>query len=133
MSDSASTAAPGGPPSNGESQASNSLLVPILCLAPLFFALSGTLLFKLVGRVLGWSLRKKTEGRRSQLLAVMTEQDKKAREMGAANASPQLVFDVGEKLKDTLERQKDWGGIVGFFHPFWYVLVEMLAVTCRLM
>ncbi|KAH6896938.1 alpha-1,2-mannosyltransferase alg11 [Thelonectria olida] len=120
MSDDASAVPPGSPPSPGhESTTSNSLIVPIICLAPLFFALTGTLLFKLLGRILGWSLRKKTDGRRSQLLTVMTEQDKKARKMDPEiSSAPKLVFDVDEELKSTLDSQKDWGGIVGFFHPF---------------
>jgi hypothetical protein len=39
-----------------------------------------------------------------------------------SSSTPQLVFDVDDGLKSTLEAQKNWGGIVGFFHPFWYVL-----------
>ncbi|KAH7146464.1 family 4 glycosyltransferase [Dactylonectria macrodidyma] len=94
-------------------------MVPLLALTPLLLFLASPLLYKLVGGILGWSLRKKTEGRRSHLLALMIEEDKKARESNPVDTStPKLVFEVDEKLKGTLETQKHWSGIVGFFHPF---------------
>lgn len=124
MSDDSSAVPPGDPPpAVGDSpRTSGSIIVPLLAMAPLFFVLASPLLFKLLGRMLGWSLRKKTDGRRSHLLALMTEEDRKARASDSKGISaPKLVFDVDEKLKGTLESQKDWSGIVGFFHPFWYV------------
>lgn len=121
MSDDSSAVPPGDPPpAVGDSpQTSGSIIVPLLAMAPLFFVLASPLLFKLLGRMLGWSLRKKTDGRRSHLLALMTEDDRKARASDSKGISaPKLVFDVDKKLKGTLESQKDWSGIVGFFHPF---------------
>lgn len=124
MSDDSSVVPPASPPSHGdEPQASTSILWSLLALAPLVLLFASPILFKLLGRALGWSLRRKTDGRRSHLLALMTNEDKKARESDSQGISaPKLVFDVDEKLKDTLEAQKNWSGIVGFFHPFWYVV-----------
>ncbi|KPM39147.1 GDP-Man:Man(3)GlcNAc(2)-PP-Dol alpha-1,2-mannosyltransferase [Neonectria ditissima] len=120
MSDDSSTAPAASPPPPGDGpQASASILWPLLALAPLAFLFASPILFKLLGRVLGWSLRKKTDGRRSHLLALMTTEDKKARESDSqATSAPKLVFEVDEKLKNTLEAQNSWSGIVGFFHPF---------------
>ncbi|KAJ4326817.1 asparagine-linked glycosylation protein [Fusarium piperis] len=68
---------------------------------------------------LGWSLRKRTEGRRAHLLALMTEEDKTARANDPQGSSEtKLVFDVDDDLKITLDKQKNWDGVVGFFHPF---------------
>lgn len=95
------------------------LLLTLLALST-FLVLPG--LAKILGRILGWSLRKKTEGRRAHLLALMTEEDKAAREADPKGTTQaKLVFDVDDKLRGTLESQKGWAGIVGFFHPFWYV------------
>ncbi|KAK7416249.1 asparagine-linked glycosylation protein [Neonectria punicea] len=120
MSDDSSTVPPASPPSPGhEPQASASIFWPLLALLPLVLLFASPVLFKLLGRVLGWSLRKKTDGRRSHLLALMTNEYKKARESDSQGTSaPKLVFDVDEELKNTLEAQKSWSGIVGFFHPF---------------
>ena len=69
---------------------------------------------------LGWTLRKRTEGRRAHLLALMTEEDKAARANDPQGSSEtKLVFDVDDDLKIPLDKQKDWDGVVGFFHPFW--------------
>ncbi|KAI5456354.1 family 4 glycosyltransferase [Mariannaea sp. PMI_226] len=114
MSDNSSTM----PPGNLSSHSTSSIML-LLCLSPVLFLLTGNLLFKLLGRILGWSLRKKTDGRRSQLITAMTEQDHKAREANSQSISvPKLVFDVDEKLESTLKAQRSWSGIVGFFHPF---------------
>ncbi|KAK7415922.1 asparagine-linked glycosylation protein [Neonectria magnoliae] len=120
MSEDSSAVPPASPPSPGdEPQASASIFWPLLALLPLVLLFTSPVLFKLLGRVLGWSLRRKTYGRRSHLLALMTNEDKRARESDSQGTSAlKLVFNVDEKLKNTLEAQKSWGGIVGFFHPF---------------
>jgi alpha-1,2-mannosyltransferase len=49
----------------------------------------------------------------------MTEEDAAARRKDPrGSAETKLVFDVDDNLKNTLSSQKDWAGIVGFFHPF---------------
>lgn len=58
-------------------------------------------------------------------MAYMTEEDEKVRgtdrEESEGDSSIQLKFDVDSKTQAALDAQKDWNGIVGFFHPFWYV------------
>lgn len=95
------------------------MLILTLVVLSTFLALPE--LAKLFGRLLGWSLYKKTEGRRAHLLALMGEEDKAARNADPQGSKqPKLVFPLDDKLKNTLKSQKDWAGIVGFFHPFWY-------------
>lgn len=53
-------------------------------------------------------------------MALMTEEDKAARANDPQGSSEtKLVFDVDDDLKATLDKQKTWDGVVGFFHPFW--------------
>jgi alpha-1,2-mannosyltransferase len=57
----------------------------------------------------------------------MTEEDRVARAQDPrGSAETKLVFDVDDNLQNTLKSQKDWAGIVGFFHPFWYVMVGVI-------
>ncbi|KAJ4269575.1 asparagine-linked glycosylation protein [Fusarium torreyae] len=91
----------------------------LLALVPLVILIAVPLIAKLLRRFLGWTLRKRTDGRRAHLLALMTEEDKAARSKDPrGSAETKLVFDVDDNLKNTLDAQKDWDGIVGFFHPF---------------
>ncbi|KAF4978502.1 hypothetical protein FZEAL_5122 [Fusarium zealandicum] len=90
-----------------------------LALAPLVLLIALPLFGKLLRRFLGWTLRKRTEGRRAHLLTLMTEDDKAARARDPRGSSQaKLLFDMDDNLKSKLDAQKNWGGIVGFFHPF---------------
>ncbi|KAF9770968.1 asparagine-linked glycosylation protein [Fusarium sp. DS 682] len=94
--------------------ASIATLVPLVILIVLPLIAGG-----LLRQFLGWSLRKRTEGRRAHLLALMTQEDTDARAKDPqGSAATKLVFDVDDNLQNTLKSQKDWAGIVGFFHPF---------------
>jgi alpha-1,2-mannosyltransferase len=96
-------------------------------LVPLVILIALPLIGKLLRTFLGWSLRKRTEGRRAHLLALMTEEDTAARRKDPrGSAETKLVFDVDDNLKNTLDSQKDWAGTVGFFHPFWYVIMRSI-------
>ncbi|KAF4972558.1 hypothetical protein FSARC_905 [Fusarium sarcochroum] len=91
----------------------------LLALVPLVILIAIPLIAKLLRRFLGWTLRKRTDGRRAHLLTLMTEEDKAARAKDPrGSAETKLVFDVDDNLKNTLDTQKNWDGIVGFFHPF---------------
>ncbi|RGP75886.1 alpha-1,2-mannosyltransferase alg-11 [Fusarium sporotrichioides] len=88
-------------------------------LVPLAVLIALPLIGRLLRTFLGWSIQKRTEGRRAHLLALMTEEDAAARRKDPrGSAETKLVFDVDDNLKNTLSSQKDWAGIVGFFHPF---------------
>ncbi|KAF5024053.1 hypothetical protein F66182_3901 [Fusarium sp. NRRL 66182] len=91
----------------------------LLTFVPLVILIALPLLGKLLRRFLGWTLRKRTDGRRAHLLALMIEEDAAARRKDPrGSADTKLLFDVDDNLKNTLDAQKNWGGIVGFFHPF---------------
>lgn len=88
--------------------------VPILCV----FVLP-KLLF-LVGAGLGWILLRQTQGRKSHILAIMNDDDKAFREQhGDPLASAEVKAFADGASKASNDTNKDWDGIVGFFHPFW--------------
>ncbi|CZR41474.1 alpha-1,2-mannosyltransferase alg-11 [Fusarium proliferatum] len=94
-------------------------MASLATLVPLAILIALPLIGGLLRRFLGWSLRKRTEGRRAHLLALMTQEDKDARAKDPqGTAATKLVFDVDDNLQSTLSSQRDWSGIVGFFHPF---------------
>ncbi|KAH6695803.1 alpha-1,2-mannosyltransferase alg-11 [Plectosphaerella plurivora] len=74
------------------------------------------ILLRSIGNVAGTYLRKKTEGRRIQLLDLMVVDEKafaKGKELSKEKQSDKsLDKDEGEFSP------KDWSGIVAFFHPF---------------
>lgn len=99
-----------------------------LCMVPWAVYKGTPIAWRLVGRVLGFLLTKKTEGRRSVLVSAMDEEnDKWAQEHADSKSSSSDEWEkvagaeaaVAEKLKD---KTKDWDGIIGFFHPFWYAM-----------
>lgn len=99
----------------------------IVVFAPFVVVFVLPFIARLVAPAVGWTLRKKTEGRRSQLVTIMNEDGDKFKA-----ASPELKGTLGGKkrtveaaglcISDGSQRgvRKDWDGIVGFFHPFWY-------------
>ncbi|KAJ4002702.1 asparagine-linked glycosylation protein [Fusarium irregulare] len=92
---------------------------PLVAFVPLVILIAIPLLGRFLRQFLGWSLRKRTDGRRTHLLSLMTEEDSAARANDPqGSAETKLVFDVDDSLQNTLSAQKDWAGIVGFFHPF---------------
>lgn len=103
----------------------------LAALVPLIILIALPIIAKLLRTFLGWSLQKRTEGRRAQLLSLMTDEDRAARANDPrGSAETKLVFDVDDNLKTTLSAQKDWAGIVGFFHPFWCVIMEAVMEPC---
>ncbi|KAH7320237.1 alpha-1,2-mannosyltransferase alg11 [Stachybotrys elegans] len=91
----------------------------VLILGPLIALAALPRLVRLTGPALGWTLWKKTDGRRSHLVALMDEDDKKYWEQnkdrkGGLNKEWQAIQDQS----DAKGANRDWDGIVGFFHPF---------------
>lgn len=97
--------------------------------APFLLVFGLPKLVKLLGLALGWMLRKKTDGRRSLLLSLMTEESQKFEQRKSADLSaagpggkdqkkPE-VSDVGALNSLGIEGDGEWDGVVGFFHPFW--------------
>lgn len=108
-------------------------VAPILACLPAFVIWGIPAIWMWLGMVSGGYLHRKTEGRRGQVLKSIEEDEKsyaeKHGEKGAGNkdkgkedkgwviTQPSCAGRIpnGNKLTD------DWAGIVGFFHPFWYV------------
>ncbi|KAK4202562.1 family 4 putative glycosyltransferase [Triangularia verruculosa] len=101
------------------------VVIPALCLIPIL-ALAGPMLFRAVGALLGFYLRRKTDGRLSHILELTEQDEKKWREGRRSSGSSTGKDDEWEKV-DTYavgtsgngdKGEADWDGIVGFFHPF---------------
>ncbi|TDZ31162.1 GDP-Man:Man(3)GlcNAc(2)-PP-Dol alpha-1,2-mannosyltransferase [Colletotrichum spinosum] len=96
------------------------VVIPIIAFIPLATYVMLPLLKRGIGAVLGWYLRKKTEGRRAQLLELMAAEQQSFRQSASTktsgNKSGMLAHASGSSVRD--ERDKNWTGIVGFFHPF---------------
>lgn len=93
------------------------VVMPIIAITPLATYIMLPLLMRRIGSLLGWYLRKKTEGRRAQLLELMTaEQD--------ALKQSDWVSKKSSGDKDRRDKDATWSGIVGFFHPFWCVPIN---------
>lgn len=92
----------------------------------LFSQLAGLILTRVVGGVLGWYLKKAASGRRAHLVGLM-QIDQDAYRNGRARAGQSRDGDgsgeVEARAAESAQGDKgpDWRGIVGFFHPFWYV------------
>ena len=79
-----------------------------------------------IAKAVGWHLQRRTRTRRGLILArVDTEQQ--AYPPVKERASPKSDDEGWEKVErytgrgNDLQRDEDWQGIIGFFHPFWCV------------
>lgn len=101
------------------------LAVSVLAFAPLAWLFLFPLVYRSVGSLLGWYLCRKTEGRRARILEVM-DADLKAYREKKKQDDKDSDDDDWERLdshavgssKNGDKEDKDWDGIVGFFHPF---------------
>ena len=81
-------------------------------------------ILRAIGLVAGWTLRKKTDGRRTLLVNLMDKEYQKLAESSPDSKSTSSGEwekvqggDVG-KIKELGKGDREWSGIVGFFHPF---------------
>lgn len=115
----------------GLSPTSVALLALPLGLIPFFILFGIPALWQALGSVGGTYLRNKTDGRRAQLLEVMAEDEKSHLSNGKAGDEPEEEVEKGKKdiwkkieasiqgkLPKGDKADKEWSGIVGFFHPF---------------
>jgi alpha-1,2-mannosyltransferase len=101
------------------------LAVSAIALTPFAWLFLFPFVWTTVGSVLGWYLRRKTEGRRARILEVM-DGDLKAYREKKRQHDKESDDDDWESLdsvaagssKNGDKADKDWDGIVGFFHPF---------------
>ena len=81
-------------------------------------------LVRTVGRFIGWRLRQSTQSRRILILRRV-----KAEEYAYARREPKpFKKKEGGDEKDMVDTasyggvlEREWNGIIGFFHPFWYI------------
>ena len=101
------------------------VVVPLLAVAPLICLIFVPIASRVVGGLMGWYLRNKTDGRRSQLLQVMEEDERQFQEGRHKNTSAEgegARSHAAVALRDEKKAPAGWDGIIGFFHPFWYAL-----------
>lgn len=104
-------------------------IVSILGFLPLFVLLAGPKLVFWAGGLMGGYLRKKTAGRKAQILELVENEQREWEEKGGkekerrdsdewetVDSYAAGTAKNGEKAVDA-----EWDGIVGFFHPFWWV------------
>ncbi len=102
-------------------------LIPSLVLPAVLTLLLLPWIWRLAGLTLGWYLRRKTEGRRQRIFEVMAEEEESFQQQAGdkagrdedewENVEAYAVGSAGNGEKG----QRDWDGVVGFFHPFWCV------------
>jgi len=100
-------------------------IVSILGFLPLTVLFLGPKLVLYVGGTFGYYLRKKTAGRKAQILDLVESEEKDY----AANAKNRRDSDDWENVESYAtgtanngeKADREWDGIVGFFHPFWCV------------
>lgn len=120
-----------------DSQGSYSLYATFTTIAamPLLYFFIVPWFWRAIGSALGWYLKRKTEGRRAQLLEIMNEDERRFAERGQERKKS--VTDEEWESIETLAGSADnggkgaqeWDGIVGFFHPFWCVFLHWLFCT----
>lgn len=82
----------------------------------------GPKLFFKLGSAVGYYLKKKTAGRRAQILDLVDADEKEFKAKRGRRASDEwenVDSYVGETTKNKAKEDANWDGIVGFFHPFW--------------
>jgi hypothetical protein len=102
------------------------LLVVLVTVSTLYF--SAPRIVFAAGRFLGWHLKRRTQPRRELILdRVVTERKRAVEQQRKSHTSLDDEWEKIDKSR-TLEasqarlddKTKDWAGVVGFFHPFWY-------------
>jgi alpha-1,2-mannosyltransferase len=100
------------------------ILAAIIACLPLTTFLLGPKLLFYVGGTLGYYLKKKTTGRRAQILE-MVEADEKAflakgRDRRDSDEWENVESYATGSARNGEAGDAEWDGFVGFFHPFWY-------------
>lgn len=101
------------------------LLILFVASIPLTIMLLGPKLLFKVGGIFGYYLKKKTAGRKTQILEVVEADEKEFLAQGGDREEDNGEWETVEAhtvgiSKNGEKGEKDWDGIVGFFHPFWH-------------
>lgn len=115
------------------------VVVPIIACIPAFVIWGIPAIWAWIGVFLGGYVRRKTDGRRGQVLKCIEEDEKgyaakkKTTSSGdtqkgegntsgrdsTPNSSQESAFDINTMADN-------WAGVIGFFHPFWYAFKAKL-------
>lgn len=83
---------------------------------------------RVVGSALGWYLRRASSGRRAHLVNLMRMDQEKQRDERLWVGKPRENADEKRESRAAQSGSEkpgaDWRGVVGFFHPFWYVILR---------
>ncbi|KAK1720032.1 putative GDP-Man:Man(3)GlcNAc(2)-PP-Dol alpha-1,2-mannosyltransferase [Colletotrichum lupini] len=93
------------------------VVVPIIAFTPIATYIMFPLLMKGIGSLLGWYLRKKTEGRRAQLLELKTAEQQSFKNTQKSSSSGKNNVQA-QASGSSEKKDSEWTGVVGFFHPF---------------
>ncbi|KHN99215.1 alpha-1,2-mannosyltransferase alg11 [Metarhizium album ARSEF 1941] len=103
------------------------LVVTFLASSPFLLVVVVPIIANRIGRFLGFTLRKRTGGRRTHLISFMNEEDEKyckdSSETNQTTSSDaveaEAVDSTGLKTENRdAKLSKNWDGVIGFFHPF---------------
>jgi alpha-1,2-mannosyltransferase len=100
------------------------IFVSILGFFPLAVVLLGPKLVFYFGSIVGYYLRKKTAGRKAQILDLVEAEEKEYQAGSKGRRDSDEWENVQSGLADEnggAAADREWDGIVGFFHPFWWV------------
>jgi len=105
--------------------ANSKYLIGIFLIAatPMSLILFGPKLVFYLGGIVGYYLKKKTAGRRAQILDLVEQEEKdflaEGGEREDADDWENVEGYTTATAKNGEKADKEWDGIVGFFHPFW--------------
>ncbi|KAK2054076.1 glycosyl transferase group 1 [Colletotrichum caudatum] len=94
------------------------VVVPIIAISPLAIFVMFPYIMRGLGSLLGLYLRKKTEGRRAQLLELMKAEQESFTQTSRKAASSNKDNVQAQASGSSEKSDADWAGVVGFFHPF---------------
>jgi alpha-1,2-mannosyltransferase len=118
----------------GMTKGTTILIALILGFLPITVILLGPKLFFWLGNSAGYYLRKKTAGRKAQILELTKNEEEEWEKSGKGKGKGKERRDSDEwesvdayavgTAKNGEKGEQEWDGIVGFFHPFWYAILS---------
>lgn len=99
------------------------LLLSLLIFTPISFLTIPFTISK-CGRAVGWYICKKTASRKELLLSRAEAEEKEHRLQNFANGDEEWEKTESHTTDSSTsgdKASKEWSGVIGFFHPFWFV------------
>jgi alpha-1,2-mannosyltransferase len=100
------------------------LTVLVLGFTPMTLIVLGPKFVSYIGGMVGYYLRRKTAGRRAQILDLVEQEEKEFqaenRERDDSDDWENIDGHTTATANNGEKADKEFDGLVGFFHPFWY-------------